>query len=194
MNKKAKIWKGIKHPVISAVIAGLILSFLSWASGIFPLVNVWGDKAIMLFKGNLDVPTWSILLLFFVFVSMVVYSIIITIRLSDLEKSHRELEQKLSSKPATTNTLIKQNHLSDLEVKILQFHAGLQSGYGMTGSEIEKEFKLHREEGQYYLEKLDEKGYIEFAFEADTDESAYQLTKKGRSYLVENKLLPKVEK
>lgn len=70
----------------------------------------------------------------------------------------------------------------------------MEPGYGMTGSEVENELKLHREEGQYYLEKLEEKDCIEFAFTADTSESAYQLTKKGRSYLVENKLLPIADK
>lgn len=181
--------KIIEHPVVSAVIAGIILSVLSWVAGIIPPFSVWGDKAIELFKGNMPVPTWVVLLLFFIFASVVVYSLIVTIRLNRLEKLSQQ-NNKDEESSTVAQTLIEKNTLDDTEIKILQMHAGMQPGYGMTGGELVDDLKLHREEGQYYLEKLEDKDFIEFAFTADTDEPAYQLTKKGRSYLVEKKLLP----
>jgi hypothetical protein len=180
-----KLSKFFEHPIVSSVIAGIILTLP---------IGVWGEKAIGIFKGNLEIPAWLILLLFFIFFSLVIYSFKITVQLWKSEKFYKnqtKISESFTSLASTVNrALEEQNKLSEIEVTILQMHAGMKPGYGLTCSELEDDLKLHREEGQYYLEKLEEKGYIEFAFTADNDESAYQLAKKGRSYLVENKLLP----
>ena len=110
-------------------------------------------------------------------------------------QNQTKITETISSLASSLNKVQEtKNTLSENEVAILQMHAGMKPGYGMTSSELGGDLNLHQEEGQYYLEKLEEKDYIEFAFTADTEEPAYQLTKKGRRYLVENKLLPIADK
>lgn len=188
-----RVKKIIEHPVLSAVVASLILSFLGWIGGVFPPIGVWGNKAIELFKGNLAIPTWVVLVLFFMIVSLVVYFVIVTLRLNSLEKQLKKNEAKQAIS-RVTQALVENAPLGEKEKGILSFHAEMPINYGMTASEVEKKFKLHREEAQYFLEKLESEEYIKYVFKSDTDESAYQLSKKGRGYLVENKLLKNEEK
>ena len=48
--------KVLNHPVIAAVVAGLILSFLGWFTGVLPDIFLWLKEMVSSLVGFLTVP------------------------------------------------------------------------------------------------------------------------------------------
>lgn len=174
----------LRNAVLGTVVGGIILSLIQWLTGLLTpvwnwlkefLAKLWATVLI-----EVTVPVWLIAIL-------VAASAALVLKYKNIlfqGAKRGEIRETSSQTPS-----VAKQHLNDKEKKILAFHAGMEVGYVMTASEVTAEFKIHREEAQYYLDQLQGKGYIEEASEADTGEDGFQLTKKGRKYLIENKLL-----
>lgn len=172
----------LRNAVVGTVAGGLILSLIQWLTGLLtPLSNWLKETVVKLWAViliELAVPVWLIAIL-------VAASAALVLRYRNvLFQSRGEIKRT----PTPIQSATKQDP-NDKEKKILVLHAEMEIGYVMTASEVATEFKIHREEAQYYLDQLQDRGFIQKTSEADTGEDGFQLTKKGRSYLVGKKLL-----
>jgi len=172
----------LRNTVVGTVVGGLILSLIQWLTGLLTPVSNWLKETVVKLWAviliQVAVPVWLIAIL-------VAASATLLLRYRNVLFQRREEIKRI---PTPIHSAAKQA-LNDKEKKILVFHAEMEIGYVMTASEVATEFKIHREEAQYYLDQLQDRGYIQKTSEADTGEDGFQLTKNGRSYLVENKLL-----
>ena len=167
--------KILKHPVISSVIAGVVLAALGYVWQNFEKVvgQVKSGASALWSMASYEIrlPLWV----------AVVVAIGAFLYLHQAKKAAHARQQKLA-KP-------EEDRLSELENRILSMHAGLQEDHGMVASEIAEMASLHIEFARLKMEELAEKGYIVFAFYADNEESAFRLTSKGRRYVVDNGLV-----
>jgi cell division protein ZapA (FtsZ GTPase activity inhibitor) len=166
----------LKHTVIGTVLGGIILAVIQWATGYVTKVLSWLWSQLNT-KVVLDV--WLLVL---AGILLILYVVITTRRTNGLASKVASHERTLSERQMTTSTL----RISERELEALKQHADLQPNYGVTASTFAEDSSIHKQEAQYILDSLSEKRLIEYAFDADTGEDAYQLTKTGRKYLVEN--------
>lgn len=164
------------------MIAGLILTLP---------VAALGRKTTAIVNGHLEMPAWLLLLLLFIVFSLLAYAFCIKTQLRRCEKLYRSLSDITGSISTFADTfgkaLEEMNRLGRLEAMVLQLHSGMKAGQGITASRLQSDLKLHKEEALHCLEKLAEKGYLESAYTADSGETAYRLSEKGRSYLAANR-------
>ena len=174
----------LKHTVIGTVLGGIILAVIQWATGYVTLVLSWLWSQLNT-KVVLDV--W---LLALSGILLILYVVITTRRINRLASQVATHQRTLSERQKTTSTL----SVSERELETLKQHADLEQNYGVTASTLAEDLSIHKQEAQYVLDSLSEKRLIEYAFDADTGEDAYQLTKTGRKYLVQNGHLVSPEK
>lgn len=162
--------KILKHPIVSAVVASLLVSGLSWVSGYIPTFSAWQETLTR----RLPVPIWLFVFLVLLFVFAFVFLLL----------KSREVSYNI----ITPNSSVNEDLLSEGEVLALKIHVGLKEGYGIVPSDVANQLNLHIEEARLIVRTLQDKRYTSFAFYVK-DEAATVLTDKGRRYVVEHGLL-----
>lgn len=169
----------LRNTIIGTVAGGIILSIIQWATGYVTKVIFWFWQQL---NAKVAVDIWVLVLLS---VFLLAYVVITIKRISKLTSKVTGYE-RLSAEARRAGNIV---NLNERELEALKQHAELLSNYGITASSLAKDISVHKQEAQYILDSLSEKHLIEFAFDADNGEDAYQLTKAGRKFLVEKNYL-----
>lgn len=168
----------LRNTIIGTVIGGILLSLLQWLTGFLSIA--WR----FVLGNDLCIPYWFIFVVLFI-----ILMIIFLKRIDNLPKTKvsKDRKEKIDSskKIDDLKSLLKNKEL----LNVLKFFTDLEDQYGITPSSIETEFSIKKDKAKYYIDELKDRNLITFAFYTDNSESAYELTKKGRKFLVENKII-----
>ncbi|MCX6074069.1 MAG: hypothetical protein NTY39_07115 [Campylobacterales bacterium] len=172
--------KVLEHPIISSVVASLILSFFSWLNGTLPTIWLWIKsiifKLIAFFSNIIEVPLWLLLIICIPYVWWLVKKIISFIT----EKNYKTeiLEQK--SEPDNIT-------LTDDEYRLLKLLVQ-KDGKPAQHSDFKYELRIPILQAEQMIESLSKLEFIE-AHNNWMDGTQIFLSKKGRDFILGNKYI-----
>jgi len=172
----------IKHPVISSVVAGLILSFLAWIGGFIPGIWTWvkqvSEFVWLIFTYELLIPLW---LLAFISAPIVVwFAGFMYARITKFSGDSVSTSPSLASREKTIELTDDENEVMQLFVQAdgrsldINF---LKYSLGFSNLKIEQ-----------ILEVLEEKQLIE-VHNNYIHGTKFSLTRIGRDYMIGNKYI-----
>lgn len=157
--------KIFEHPIISAVIAGLILYFLTKIEGFWSSVlNVLSSipfKIISILQTQISIPLWIILPIFI----LLVFCLVKFLFLVTKKRKNRDLSKE--------------------EINLLNLIT-TKDGQPVAYIDITSNLKIRKLEAEQIVEALSELGLIE-AYENNFDGTQIHLTDKGRDFILGNK-------
>ena len=174
----------LKHPIVAAVIAGIILWFLGWISGFLP--SIWA--AILsgvafvrsLVTTNIQLPIWVLILL----LALCVFAprVIIIFR-NSIDNSSEETEENLESEHEDPS--LDLDSLTNDERRLLELMVQLD-GSPVQISHISRRLGFSKLQSQQIVEALCQ--YELLAVRSDPVRGSHiYLTKYGRDFVLGNK-------
>ena len=181
--ERKKLQKLFKHPIISAVIAGLILMFLAWAGGFIPSAITIAKRVFLavwsVVTYRLPLPLWLVFL-----ISMPLFGWIVRVSQSLTATSSEAVvvdkEAGLSLKRKKIELTLEENEVMTLFVKA--------DGRSLQVDDIKYSLNFTVLEISQILEALEEKQLIVFQSNYMYGKS-FSLTQKGRDHMIGNKFV-----
>lgn len=170
--------KVLEHPIISTVVASLIISFFGWLNGILPTIWLWIKsiifKLIVLFSNIIEVPLWLLLIFFIPFVWWLIKKLISFIT----EKNDRTEILEQQSEPDDIT-------LSDEEYRLLKLLVQ-KDGKPVQHSDFKYDLRIPILQAEQMIESLSKLEFIE-VHNNWIDGTQIYLSKKGRDFVMGNK-------
>lgn len=170
----------LKHPVIAAIIASLILSFLAWVGGFVPIIWQWlKDSAASIYSfiiQDISLPLWL----------LVIISLPLTIW------SYNKIASYVFNKNKINSSDIQSNYgsdtapiiLSDDERRIMTLFINAD-GKSLQAHHIKYTTRMPALKIEQIIEALEKKDLIEMHSNYIDGESLW-LTKRGRDFMIGN--------
>jgi hypothetical protein len=193
-TKSKTVKKILEHPIISAIIASLVVSFLGWLFGLFPVVweslAVSSTKLVLFMTVTFEVPLWLILI-----VTLPIIWIVARIEISNFkrskivqnrEKDENTIREKHSDLLTKKEVPLPEPHeLSDEEKRVLKLIIA-KDGNALEYKDIKYRLKIPKLQAEQIIEALSEFGITE-VFDNHFHGPQIYLTNKGRDYVIGNK-------
>lgn len=176
--------KILNHPVIAAVVASLILSFLGWFSGVLPDIFLWLKKMGSSLVGFLTIPI-TLHLWVLVLISIPLLTLVFKYFRKHTNKTNSTKNDQVDYEPVKNQVEPKPISLTDEEVSTLKLLVQ-KDGAPAEYSDFKYQLRIPKLQAEQILESLTELGLVKVHYNYVYGTKIY-LTKKGRDFVIGNK-------